>query len=684
MNNTSTKHPKALYMLFFAEMWERFSYYGMRALLLLYMIRELSYGDTKSTGIYAAYGALVYATPFIGGVLADKILGYRKAVLFGALLMVVGHFIMAFEGLFFPALAFLIVGNGFFKPNISSMVGGLYKKGDERRDAGFTIFYLGINLGAFLSPIFCGFVGQIFGWHYGFTLAGIGMLIGMIVFWKGMPSLGETNGVAPDVKKLKQKHYGVALEHWVYIFSLIGTVLITYLIYHYEYAKPILVPFAILCVLILVIYSITAKSKEERERLWAIIIFTFLSTVFWAFFEQAGSSITLFTENNVDKLGIPTSIFQSVNPLFIVALGGLFSSMWMFLSKKKLEPNTPLKFALGIFQLGLGFGLFVLGAVNASESGMVGVIYLLLGYLLLTTGELFLSPVGLSMVTKLSPQKLVAMVMGVWFISSSLAHIVGGVIAEYTSTDRYMVKNVTYEPTAYGKDVHDSFTIRFIDAKKDSTQTLKINVECTSDESKFIKSNGGVNHEYTEYKSFHIDSSGHYMLKNNQIVNGLGLLNEIEVLSYDKKSMMITDSSFNLTKPVSGVLKYKMKNEQKSEIVNVVYTIDSDSNHAPVLLKKEVKVVLPQKTFFNMKGNAFDVQSYVKDLDGDPLSIKIVEAPKNGYASVGSGLMKYMSPKRTLSIYQNVFYYLMMIAFAVAVLNLLLVPILKKWMHGIR
>jgi len=443
----STKQPKELYMLFFAEMWERFSFYGMRALLTLYLTLQLfeDLSDpekkAKAFGIYAAYGALVYATPFLGGIIADKLLGFKKSVMLGSVLMMIGHFVMAIETEFmlYIALSFLIIGNGFFKPNVSSIVGGLYKEGDPRRDGGFTIFYMGINLGAALAPLICGYIGETYGWFYGFSLAGIGMLLGLIVFSRGQGGLGE-NGAVPDIDKLKTKVVGLTREYWVYILSFVAVALFALLVKHYEVMSYVLTPFVIGILLFIFITALRSE-KVERERMFVILILLFFTTLFWAFFEQAGSSITLFTESNVNRdffgiFDIPASIFQSVNPTFIIILGPLFASLWVRLNKAGKEPSTPLKFALGIFQLGLGFLVMVFGSQFVSEYGnaaLIPVIFLVLGYFLHTTGELCLSPVGLSMVTKLAPKRIGAMVMGAWFLSSALAHHIGGVIAMMTS-----------------------------------------------------------------------------------------------------------------------------------------------------------------------------------------------------------------------------------------------------------
>ena len=458
------KQPRELYMLFFAEMWERFSFYGMRALLTLYLTLQLfeDLADpekkVKAIGIYAAYGALVYTTPFFGGLLADKLLGYRKSVIIGAILMTIGHLVMAIETEFFLyiALSFLIIGNGFFKPSVSSIVGQLYKPGDPRRDGGFTIFYMGINLGAALAPLACGAIGEMYGWSYGFALAGAGMFVGLIVFSRGQHKLDDKNGIPPNIEKLKKKIMGVSTETLVWLGAFVAVILFALLVKFYHVTHLILGPFVIFVLGYILVIAIKSE-KKEREQMFVILILLLFTTLFWTFFEQAGSSITLFTNENVNRsffglFDVPTPVFQSFNPTFIIILGPMFAKLWISMYKKGKEPSTPLKFALGIFQLGLGFLAMVFGASFLTEENGVVVIpmlFVVLGYLLHTTGELCISPVGLSMVTKLAPKKIGAMVMGAWFLSSAAAHLIGGVIANMTT-------NETAEGVAIGQKALDA------------------------------------------------------------------------------------------------------------------------------------------------------------------------------------------------------------------------------------
>ncbi|MEM0995845.1 MAG: peptide MFS transporter [Bacteroidota bacterium] len=450
-------HPSGLFYLFFAELWERFSFYGMRALLTLYMVnnlfRELSNGEEISIGIYAAYGALVYATPVIGGNMADRFLGYRKSIMLGAVLMALGHFIMAFESefFFFGALGLLIVGNGFFKPNISTMVGSLYPPGDKRRDAGFTIFYMGINAGAFLAPLVCGWLGETYGWHWGFGAAGVGMLIGLVVF-----ALGSRNGIFLDVglqpeKWQKEKVFGTNVANVIYFGAALLVPIASFLVYFNDLHIPglgelmeaLLIAVGII-ILGYLIYYMSRSEKVVWQRLFVVLVLTVFITVFWSFFEQAGSSLTLFAERNVNLTFLNASQTNAINPFYIIVLAVPFSLLWTFLDTKRLNPSTPIKFALGILQLGLGFGVFAFSAHQMDSTGSVPFFYLAAGYFLITTGEMFISPIGLSKVTELSPKAIVSLMMGVWFLSSAFAHHISGVIAKLTveeATTEYVEKS---------------------------------------------------------------------------------------------------------------------------------------------------------------------------------------------------------------------------------------------------
>jgi POT family proton-dependent oligopeptide transporter len=437
-DSLAQKHPRALAYLFFAETWERFSFYGMKALLVLYLTNSFLFSDKTAYAIYGSYTSLVYATPVLGGLLADRLLGFRKAVLIGGVLMALGHFAMAVQNLqvFYFALGLLICGNGFFKPNISSMVGRLYAEDDPRRDSAFTIFYMGINLGGFLSPIACGYLGVKFGWHWGFGLAGVGMLLGLAVFWHGRAHLA---GLAdPPVRSDPGRALfaGLSAEACVYLGTLIAVAVAWQLVQHNAIVGSLLIVFGIVVLIGLLVYLFRLPEQVARDRLGVALLLTLVSVVFWSFFEQAGTSMSLFTERNVDRwlLGtlISTPQFQSVNALFILLFAPVFSVLWLFLARRKFEPNTPLKFGLGVVQLGLGFVALYVGALSARATGVVPMFWLILAYFLHSTGELCLSPIGLSMITKLSPKGITGIMMGTWFLASSFAQYVASLIAQLT------------------------------------------------------------------------------------------------------------------------------------------------------------------------------------------------------------------------------------------------------------
>jgi POT family proton-dependent oligopeptide transporter len=437
-------HPTGLFVLFFAEMWERFSYYGMRALLILYLTKHFLFGDDKAYIIYGAYTSLVYITPIVGGYLADRWLGSRKAVMYGAILLTFGHFLMGFEGnggadstylaFFYLALSFIIVGSGFLKANISVIVGALYEKTDPRRDPAFTIFYVGINLGAATGALLCGFMGETYGWAYGFGLAGLGMLAGLAVFVVFTPHLlGRGEPSNPSV--LTQRVVGVRRDWLIYLGGIGGVILIWQLIQHQELVGNLLGLAGGVLVLYLLFVSVTDLTPIERNRIIAILLLMVLSVLFWALFEQAGSSLNLYVDRNVDRsvfgIALPASVFQSLNAIYIVVLAPGLAYVWTWLGQRGLDPSAPAKFGLGLIQLGAGFLVLVAGDAAAGPSG-TSVIFIFLLYLLHTTGELCLSPVGLSAVTRLAPVRLGGLLMGAWFFATAIGNFVAGLIAQAT------------------------------------------------------------------------------------------------------------------------------------------------------------------------------------------------------------------------------------------------------------
>jgi POT family proton-dependent oligopeptide transporter len=437
-------HPRGLFVLFFAEMWERFSYYGMRALLIFYLTQHWLFSDEASSIIYGAYTALVYITPVIGGYLADRYLGQRKAVLFGAVLLTFGHFLMAIEGeggqnsaainVFWLALSFIIVGSGFLKANISVIVGQLYPRTDVRRDAAYTIFYMGINLGAAIGTLIAGYLGQTYGWRFGFGAAGVGMLLGLIVFVIGKPTL-MGRGEPRDPARLARAVAGIRFEWLLYIIGVAAVGVVWALIQYQELVGTLLgVSGAILVAYVL--YTAVAKLEpQDRDRIFAAMFLIFGSILFWALFEQAGSSLNLFTDRYVERSGVPASIFQSINPIYIIMLGPLFAWLWTSLGRRGIEPSAPAKFGLGMVQLGAGFLVLVAGAYAAGIDVPTPVIFIFLIYLLHTTGELCLSPVGLSAMNRLAPPHMASLIMGTWFFASATGNFAAGLIAAATGAE---------------------------------------------------------------------------------------------------------------------------------------------------------------------------------------------------------------------------------------------------------
>ena len=438
----SNGHPKGLYVCFGAEMFERLCYYGMRGLLTLYLVNALLKGDNEAFAIYGAYTALVYAAPVWGGKLADTVLGYKRAVIFGGIVMAIGEFMIlgGTETWLFIGMSAIIVGNGYFKANISTMVGKLYKDGDPLRDSGFTIFYMGINIGALLATVAVAPLGEKFGFHWGFGLAGVGMLVGVYIFLKGMHKLG-TAGDPQNPERLRK--YG----KWVYGCSLAGIPLLYALIKYGQKVQLLgqdLLFWILMGLLGFVCFNLLRAGfqgdRVQRDRILVLMILMTFNVVFWACFEQAGSSLTLFADRNVDReiFGIytmPASQTQFFNPAFIIIFGSIFSVMWVSLSRIGKNPSIPMKFGLGIIQLGLGYLMLLIGSAMAGDAALVPLFILGLMYLLHTTGELFLSPIGLSMVTKLAPKHMTGSAMGAWFLSFAFSMYVAAVLAKLTGAE---------------------------------------------------------------------------------------------------------------------------------------------------------------------------------------------------------------------------------------------------------
>lgn len=540
-------HPRGLIILFFAEMWERFSYYGMRGILIFFLTQHFLFDDAMAGSTYGSYTSLVYLLPLLGGIMADRFIGTRKAVAFGALLLVAGHGMMAFEGrpatetltyagqtyeiaaegrgagrevhivvdgqkyafgpaqggglaieglpqgaslpavvpadgykiektrdmagvnVFYLAVSLIIMGVGFLKPNISTLVGQLYPQGDPRRDSGFTLYYFGINLGSFWAAVLCGLLGQTVGWWAGFGLAGIGMALGWVVFVLGKPLL-QGKGEPPATANLQKPLLGPINREWgIYILSVLGVGLVWFLVQRNALVGWVLgaATIASLAFILYVIVKV-CETKAQRERMMLAVVLIFGSVIFFTLFEQAGTSLNLFADRNVDLSLTPTAVqflgitvgtpaqlqaagitpsgfwidatvtaaqTQSFNAGFILIFAPIFAALWAFLGKRGLDPNPTLKFGLGLIQVGLGFMVVVWGASMANSAFQMPILLLGLLYMFHTTGELFLSPVGLSEITKLSIAKVVSFMMAVWFLASSIAQYVGGWIAGLAGTE---------------------------------------------------------------------------------------------------------------------------------------------------------------------------------------------------------------------------------------------------------
>lgn len=452
-----TKHPKGLYILFFTEMWERFSYYGMRALLMLYMTKALLFDTSFASGLYGNYTGLVYLTPLIGGYISDRYWGNRRSIFVGGIIMAIGQFLLFGSGsvlsaepatakiLFGLGLTALVIGNGFFKPNISTMVNQLYPPGDKKVDAAFSIFYMGINLGAFFSPLICGTLGDTgnpndFKW--GFLAAGIGMVVGLFFFeiFKNkyvVTADGKPVGMKPEKKTVIEENSQDKSEFGM------GRILVWLAIYAVLWIFFLLVvKFNVVSTLIFAtslaasgfIITDPTLSKIERQRIWVVYLIAFFVIFFWSAFEQAGASLTLFadqqTDRNISGWEMPASWFQSVNPLAIVVFAPLLAMLWIRLGKKNNEPPSPIKQSIGMFLLAIGYLIIAFGVKGVDGKTKVSMMWLSSMYVVHTLGELCLSPIGLSMVARLAPARLASLLMGVWFMSNSMANDFAGMLSK--------------------------------------------------------------------------------------------------------------------------------------------------------------------------------------------------------------------------------------------------------------
>jgi len=707
-------HPKALFYLFFAEMWERFSFYGMRALLVLYLIKDFmsdrENNEEIAYGIYASYGALVYLTPLIGGYLADKFIGYRKSIIFGGILMALGHFCMAFQNeiFFYGALGLLIIGNGFFKPNISTLVGSLYPEGDPKRDSGFTIFYMGINLGAMIAPLFCGYLGESYGWHYGFAAAGGGMLAGLIVFWKGIKDgvLGD-KGLQP-VKYIGKKISRISVEKMVYIFGFLCVPVFAYLILldtQSEILGSVLLVVlgVVVSYLTYIIYELKYKQKNhiEGDRLIAIMILCLFLTVFWGCFEIAGSAITVWADKCVNLFGINAAQTNAVNPFYIVLLAIPFSWLWTKLDIAKKNPSTPIKFSLGIMQLGLGFLVLAASFFYMDESGKVPMIFLFLGYLLITTGELFLSPIGLSKVTQLAPKKIISFIMGVWFLSSTFAHYISGGIAKLTSKEFYTETSII---TITEGDSQNSYVFNLDFDFKNNVKGIKKITDYNTDEGKysFINEDELSEKENKDYKKEKI--SVNKLIINELIeskdkfwwdVNAKGLL--ILTLKSEKENLVISDKNkesvkgilidFNskvkdITLKPSLITTFYKTNESikgKSDaIAGLSYSsniVKSDSDWDDVFNKNNLSPIPLNINLTSDEGISFNYNFSIQEGPSDLPSVYTNKL-------LGSPEIKN-KPVATLMQYNIVYMKIGIVTILISILVMLLSPFIRRLMHGV-
>ena len=440
----ATRQPAGIKVIFFTEMWERFSYYGMRALLVLYLVNANGYSRDDALALYGAYTGLVYLTPLIGGALADRYLGKRRAAVIGGAVMMLGHFAMAFAPLLHVALGLLIVGNGLFKPNTSSMVGDLYDgENDPRRAGGYSIFYMGVNLGAFIAPLVAGTLGQTVGWHWGFGAAGVGMLAGLVQFLWQQPALGRA-GLMAHQGPVGRADIGLVAGWTAACVALVvGAVQLWKLVGPWFGSLPTALQALLALALIAgTVYAIARPnadvagreplSRAEWGRVLAIVVVMFFVIAFWTGFEQAGGTMALFADQNTDRMvgsfEVPSSWFQSINPLVIVAAAPLFAALWTRLDRSAYAMGDSMKQALGMVVLGLGFVVMALAQGQADGGHKVGMHWLAIVFFIHTLGELMLSPVGLSMVSRVAPAQVASLMMGVWLLSSAAANYLAGVM----------------------------------------------------------------------------------------------------------------------------------------------------------------------------------------------------------------------------------------------------------------
>ncbi|MFN3234023.1 MAG: peptide MFS transporter [Gammaproteobacteria bacterium] len=442
MSTRALKQPKSLYLLFFTELWERFGFYTLQTIIILYMSHALMYEDHKAYIVYAVFSALLYLLPVLGGFLADHYLGYQRAIIIGGLLLIVSYAVAALPGAhaFFIALSILICAHGLFKPNVSSLVGTLYDVGDPRREGGFTIFYMGINIGSLIPPLFAGAIVVHYGWHMGFILAAIGMGVGMITFFCGRKILGAHGGV-PSRSPLHKGAMKKTIFNSVFYLGIIGFILLIDYAFRYPALVSDVLKWMGILIFLVVFMFLFKEPVGSRKRMFAATVLIIISIGFWALYNQTFTSLMLFAERNMQKsfMGIPLDAegTQFFNPLFIILLSPMLSRLWTRLSVKDLNPSVPTKFAWGCVFLSLGYFVLMLGVKYFSHDGMTSSGWLVGSYFIQTIGELLISPIALAMITELSPRHLVGMMMGVWFFSNAVSAVFSGTLATFTDVPKH-------------------------------------------------------------------------------------------------------------------------------------------------------------------------------------------------------------------------------------------------------
>ena len=437
-------HPIGLRTLFLTEMWERMSFYGMRGILVLFMTASLIDGGlaidaVSASAIYGIYSSSVYLVALLGGWIADRHIGQQNAILYGGLVIMIGHFLLAFTNLetFYLGLIFVVLGTGLLKPNISAIVGGLYEKEKEKKEAGFTIFYMSINIGSVLGFFICGYLGESIGWHYGFGAAGIGMAFGLIQFIFTRKNLGEV-GIKPSIELPKNKKKKEMIS--LYILSVVFLAILLMGVFGFWTFDPIPIASALTVIIIsiaaiyfLYLFIFGNLNEDEKRKIILILVLFFGAAFFWSGFDQAGSSFNIFAKEYTDRIifgwEYPASWLQVLNPMLVVILSPFMAYLWIFLGKRMLDPSLPFKFGLGLILMAIGFIFIAIGANVAMQDGLAGARWLLLTYLFHTIGELTLSPIGLAAISNLSPKRYVGQMMGIWFLASSLGAIIAGLLS---------------------------------------------------------------------------------------------------------------------------------------------------------------------------------------------------------------------------------------------------------------